>query len=395
MKIIYGFLLLLLNISLYAQEKCVTNTVSGTFVEVGAESVSEYFPLLENKRIGIFTNHTGITSQGHIVDLLYRSGFDIVAIFAPEHGFRGNFDAGEKIEDTKDNLTGIPIYSLYKSKGGKPDKQTIASIDILIIDIQDVGLRFYTYYISMYKLMESCSENNKSIIILDRPNPNGFYVDGPILDMKNRSGVGYLPVPVVHGMTLGELAQMINGEKWLPNRQVCRLQVIKCKNYTHQIKYQLPVPPSPNLPNMKSVYLYPSLCLFEGTSISLGRGTSFPFQVYGSPDMNNCSFSFIPRSIPGAKNPPCLNKKCYGKDLRNISDKVIWDNGLNLNYIIDAYNCTNQSKIFFTPFFQKLIGVDYVQKMIEEGKSADEIKATWKQDVEEFKIRRKPYLLYE
>jgi uncharacterized protein YbbC (DUF1343 family) len=247
----------------------------------------------------------------------------------------------------------------------------------------------------MYKLMDACAATNKTMIILDRPNPNGFYVDGPILDMKYKSGVGYLPVPVVHGMTLGELAQMINGEKWLPGRKVCKLKIIPCQNYTHQTRYILPVPPSPNLPNMKSVYLYPSVCLFEGTPLSVGRGTPFPFQVYGSPDMKGYSFSFTPRSIPGAKNPPYLNESCHGVDLRNIPDEEMGEKGLNLEYLIDAYHHLKIGKTFFTPFFQHLIGVDYVQEMILEGKSAEEIKAVWQADVEKFKMQRQPYLLYE
>jgi uncharacterized protein YbbC (DUF1343 family) len=362
-------------------------------VQVGAESFSEYFPLLKEKRIAIFTNHTGMAGREHIVDLLHRLKFNIVVIFAPEHGFRGDVDAGEKVIDGKDRKTGIFIYSLYKNKIGKPDSKIMSQIDIVVVDIQDVGLRFYTYYISMYKLMDACAENNRKMLILDRPNPNGFYVDGPVLDMKYKSEVGYLPVPVVYGMTLGELALMINGEKWLPEKRTCNLQVVKCKNYTHRVKYQLPVPPSPNLPNMKSVYLYPSICLFEGTTVSLGRGTTFPFQVYGSPDMKTYSFSFTPRSIRSAKNPPYLNTKCFGVDLRNIPDEEIWKAGINLNYIIDA--CNQLGKGIFTPFFQNLIGVDYVRKMILEGKSADEIKAVWQPDIERFMQQRKPYLLYE
>jgi len=358
-----------------------------------AERTAEYFPLLKGKRIGVFSNHTGMVGNEHLVDLLKREGFQVVVIFSPEHGFRGNADAGEKVNDETDTKTGIPIYSLYKTGTGKPDNQTMSKIDLLITDIQDVGLRFYTYYISMYKLMEACADNNKPMLILDRPNPNGFYVDGPILDMKHKSGVGYLPVPVVHGMTLGELAQMINGEKWLPQWKICELRVIKCENYSHDVKYSLPVPPSPNLPNMKSVYLYPSTCLFEGTKVSLGRGTAFPFQVYGNPDMTG-HFAFIPRSIPGAKNPPFLNQECYGVDLRNIPDETIWKEGLNLQYIVDAYNNLQIGENFFTPFFEKLIGVDYVRTMIMEGKTAVEIKARWQPDVENFKIQREPYLLY-
>jgi uncharacterized protein YbbC (DUF1343 family) len=367
----------------------------------GAESADEYLPLLKGKRIGVFTNQTGRVGNEHLVDWLKRKGFDkqkgfeLKVIFAPEHGFRGDADAGEHVDNGIDPKTGIPIYSLYSSKTGKPDKQIMSQIDVLVMDMQDVGLRFYTYYISMYKVMDACAENNKQMIILDRPNPNGFYVDGPILDMKYKSGVGYLPIPVVHGMTLGELAQMINGEKWLPEKRTCNLKVIKCKNYTHQTKYNLPVAPSPNLPNMKSIYLYPSTCLFEGTAVSLGRGTAFPFQVYGHPEMKGYSFSFTPRSIPGAKNPPCLDKKCQGVDLRNIPDEEIWAAGFNLEYIIDAYKNLSMGDKFFTPFFEKLVGVSYIREMILAGKTAEEIKAQWQTDVEKFKIQRKPYLLYE
>ena len=364
-------------------------------VLVGAESTSDYFPLLKDKRIGIFTNHTGRIGEQHLVDFLHESGFNIVTIFAPEHGFRGDADAGESVNDDIDAKTGIPINSLYKSRTGKPTKEAMQKLDVILVDIQDVGLRFYTYYISIYKLMDACAENNKEMILLDRPNPNGFYVDGPILDMKYKSGVGYLPIPIVYGMTLGELAQMINGEKWLPNQRTCKLRVIQCKNYTRQTKYHLPVPPSPNLPNMKSIYLYPSTCLFEGTPVSLGRGTSFPFQVYGHPNMTGYTFSFTPKSIPGAKNPPHLNKKCYGVDLRSIPDSEIWEAGINLDYIIDAYNNLNIGEKFFTSFFQLLVGVDYVKEMIMQGKSSQEIKAMWQADVEKFKIQRRPYLLYE
>jgi uncharacterized protein YbbC (DUF1343 family) len=364
-------------------------------VVAGAESTGEYFPLLKDKRIGVFSNHTGMVGDEHVIDLLQQSGFDVVVIFSPEHGFRGNADAGELVHDETDTKTGIPVYSLFKNKSGKPGKDILSNLDIVLVDIQDVGLRFYTYYISLYKIMDACAENDKQVIILDRPNPNGFYVDGPILDMKYKSGVGYLPVPVVHGMTLGELAQMINGEKWLPQGKTCPLQVIICKNYTHRTKYQLPVPPSPNLPDMKSVYLYASTCFFEGTVVSLGRGTAFPFQVYGSPDMRGYAFSFTPTSIPGAKNPPFLNRKCYGVDLRPVPDEQIWEEGINLNYIIDAYKHSKNKKRFFTPFFENLTGVDYIRKMIVEGKSGDEIKAVWRSDVEQFERQRQPYLLYE
>ena len=266
--------------------------------------------------------------------------------------------------------------------------------DVLLADIQDVGLRFYTYYITLCRLMDACAEYGKSVIVLDRPNPNGHYVDGPLLDMKYKSGVGWLPIPVVHGMTLGELARMVNGEGWLPAGRTCRLTVVPCLNYTHQTHYDLPVPPSPNLPNMKAIYLYPSLCPFEGTVVSLGRGTDKPFQIYGHPDMKGYSYSFTPRSVPGAKNPPLLGKRCHGADLSGKSDEELRREGLNLTYVIDAYRNLNIGDRFFTSFFELLMGTSYVRQMIEEGRSAEEIRARWMPDVERFKEQRRPYLLY-
>ena len=377
-----------------AQENQASRVSQVAQVVVGAECTDEYFSLLAGKRVAVMSNHTGMLGNEHLVDFLKRSGINLTLVFAPEHGFRGDADAGEKVSDAIDPKTGIPIRSLYQSKTGKPSAEDMQMFDVLLFDIQDVGLRFYTYYISMFKLMEACAEHKKPMIVLDRPNPNGHYVDGPILDMKHKSGVGYLPIPVVHGMTLGELALMINGEKWLTKQLICDLKVVKCKNYTHQTLYKLPVPPSPNLPNMKSIYLYSSICLFEGTPVSLGRGTTFPFQVYGHPLMKGYSFSFMPKSIPGAKNPPLLNKRSFGVDLRNLSDKEIFEKGLDLSYIIDAYKNLKMGNKFFTSFFEKLIGVDYVRTMIVNGKTADEIKLMWKDDVEKFKKQRKPYLLY-
>ena len=331
----------------------------------------------------------------HLVDMLIRRGHNVVGIFSPEHGFRGTADAGEHVSSSVDKKTGTPIWSLYGSGGGKPSADNMKEFDVLLFDLQDVGLRFYTYYISMMGLMDACAEHNKKMIVLDRPNPNGMYVDGPILDMKYKSGVGWLPIPVVHGMTLGELAVMINGEKWLTNDRTCDLAVVPCDNYTHQTLYELPVSPSPNLPNIHSIYLYPSTCMFEGTVMSLGRGTHFPFEVYGHPNYKNSDFTFTPRSVPGAKNPPLLNKKCYGIDLRSIPNDEIIEKGLDLSYIIDAYNNLNIGNKFFTSFFENLVGVDYIRPDIMEGKSAEEIKAKWADDVENFKIQRKPYLLYE
>lgn len=363
-------------------------------VITGDEQTSEYFPLLEGKQIAIFSNHTGMIGNKHLLDVLLENQFNVVAIFSPEHGFRGDADAGEHVSSSVDSKTGVPILSLYDGKLGKPSEASMNKFDLLIVDIQDVGLRYYTYYASMCRLMDACAEYGKKMLILDRPNPNGHYVDGPLLDMKHKSGVGWLPIPVVHGMTLGELALMVNGEHWLPESRTCDVTVIPCKNYTHQTKYRLPIPPSPNLPNMTSVYLYPSTCYFEATPVSLGRGTDKPFQVYGHPDMKGYSYSFTPRSIPGAKNPPQLNKLCHGVDLSGMSDEEIWKRGLDLSYVIDAYRNLNIGDKFFTSFFEKLIGVDYVRRMIEDGKDADEIKACWQDDVKKFKEQRKPYLLY-
>lgn len=363
-------------------------------VKVGAERTDVYFPLLTGKRVAVMTNQTGMTGDEHLVDMLVRRQFNVVGIFSPEHGFRGTADAGEHVASSIDEKTGIPIWSLYGSGSGKPSPDKMKQFDVLLFDLQDVGLRFYTYYASMARLMDACAEHKKKMIVLDRPNPNGFYVDGPILDMKHKSGVGWLPIPVVHGMTLAELALMINGEKWLPEGRMCDITVVPCENYTHQTRYELPIAPSPNLPNIHSIYLYPSTCLFEGTVMSLGRGTPFPFEVYGHPQYKGSDFSFTPRSVPGAKNPPLLNKKCYGVDLWDVPNELIRENGFDLSYVIDAYNNLNMGEKFFTSFFEKLVGVDYIRQDIIAGKPAAEIRKKWTSDVETFKQQRKPYLLY-
>ena len=360
----------------------------------GDEQTERYFPLLEGKRIAIFSNHTGMIGDKHLLDLLLENKFNVVAIFSPEHGFRGNADAGEHVSSSTDPQTGVPILSLYDGKLGKPSAASMSKFDLLIVDIQDVGLRFYTYYASMCRLMDACAEHGKQMLILDRPNPNGHYVDGPLLDMRYKSAVGWLPLPVVHGMTLGELARMVNGEGWLPEGRTCDITVIPCRNYTHQTPYRLPVPPSPNLPNMKAVYLYASLCYFEATPVSLGRGTSLPFQVYGHPEMTGYNYSFTPHSLPGAKNPPQKDKLCHGVDLSQLSEEELRHKGIDLSYLIDAYRNLNLGDRFFTSFFEKLMGVAYVRKMIEDGRSAEEIEATWADDVARFKQQRKPYLLY-
>ena len=368
---------------------------STSHVVTGAEQTHLYFPLLKGKKIVLFSNHTGMVGNQHLLDIMVNYRMKVIGVISPEHGFRGTADAGEHVTNSVDAQTGVPIYSLYNGKEGKSSLQVLKSADILVVDIQDVGLRFYTYYISMLKLMDACAEVKTPVLVLDRPNPNGFYVDGPILDMKYKSGVGALPIPIVHGMTLGELARMINGEGWLSNQRKCKLTVIPCKNYTHQTRYELPIPPSPNLPNMQAVYLYPSTCFFEGTNVSLGRGTSKPFQQYGHPDMTGYGYSFTPQSVAGAKNPPQLGKTCHGVDLSKADTALIQRRGIDLSYVINAYRNLNIGSKFFTPFFEKLAGVGYIREMIMSGCNADTIKAKWQKDVEQFKQQRRPYLLYQ
>ena len=364
-------------------------------VVVGAAQTDAYLPLIKGKRVAILSNHTGMVGDKHSLDLMLENGVNVTTIFSPEHGFRGNADAGEHVSSSIDEKTGIPIASLYDGKDRKPAKSTMNQFDVLVVDIQDVGLRFYTYYVTMINLMNACASDNKEVIILDRPNPNGMYVDGPILDMKYKSGVGGLPIPVVHGLTLGEMARMAVGEKWLESKHKLKLSVVPCKGYTHSTRYILPVAPSPNLPNMHAIYLYPSTCYFEATPVSLGRGTDKPFQIYGHPNMKGYEFSFTPRSISGAKNPPQLNRECYGVDLSNIPDEDVIAAGINLEYVIDAYRNLNLDDHFFRSFFELLIGNGKVRQMIKDGKSAQEIKATWADDVAKFKEQRKPYLLYD
>ena len=374
---------------------CISAFGAQPSVIVGAERTADYFPLLQDKRIALFSNPTGRVGNKHLLDVLVENQLNVTAIFSPEHGFRGDAGAGDRVNSSVDPKTGVPILSLYDGKTSKPGAESMQKFDILIVDIQDVGLRFYTYYISMVKLMDACAEYHKKVLILDRPNPNGHYVDGPILDMKYKSGVGWLPIPVVHGMTLGELAQMVNGEKWLPEGRTCDLTVIPCLNYTHQTMYRLPVPPSPNLPNMKAIYLYPSLCYFEATPVSVGRGTDLPFQVYGHPNMKGYSFTFTPRSMSSAIRPPLQDRLCYGVDLSTLPEEEILKKGIDLSYLMDAYKRLNTGDRFFSPFFENLMGVDYVRKMIEQGKTAEEIQAVWQDDVKKFKKQRKPYLLYD
>jgi uncharacterized protein YbbC (DUF1343 family) len=351
--------------------------------------------IISGKNIAVVANQTTMVGNRHLVDTLLSLGIKIKVIFAPEHGFRNMADAGEKIEDLKDPVTGIPVISLY-GKHFKPTADDLKNIDFVIFDIQDVGVRFYTYVSTLHYIMESCFENNVKLIILDRPDPNGFYYDGNIPDSSFRSFVCMHPVPVVHGMTIGEYARMINGEGWLKATKKCQLKVIKCKNYTHKKLYELPVKPSPNLPNQAAVYLYPSLCFFEGTLISVGRGTQYPFQVFGDPKLPDTGFSFIPESVPGAKNPPYLDVRCYGTDLRNaIKNKLVPSPAINLEWIIRTYNDYPEKDKFFTSYFDVLAGGPVIREQIKKGMSSDQIRATWKAGLEKFGKIRKKYLLYK
>ncbi len=371
-------------------------------VVLGDERFEEYLPLLQGRRVAIFSNQTGLVGgrQEHLLDALLDKGVNVSAIFSPEHGFRDLVDDGHMIADGVEPLTGVPILSLYGGAGGvHPTPESMDMFDVLVADIQDVGLRFYTYYITLCHLMDACGSAGKPIVLLDRPNPNGHYVDGPVLDMSLKSGVGHLPIPAVHGLTLGELALMAQGQHWLGAGNECSLTVIPCLNYTHHTLYELPVRPSPNLPNMQSVYLYPSLCPFEGTVISLGRGTDKPFQQYGHPSFKgHYDYSFTPQSMKGATHPPLLGQECYGVDLSGLSREDIFARGMDLSYVVDAYSILKeqgQEMGFFRRFFDLLMGQTWVREMIESGASADAIRARWQADVESFKKLRKPYLLYE
>ncbi|MFA6831175.1 MAG: DUF1343 domain-containing protein [Bacteroidaceae bacterium] len=370
------------------------NPIQKDSLVIGAAQWSKYLPLLDHKRVMLYGNHTSMVGDEHLLDLLISKGVDVTGVFGPEHGFRGHADAGEHVNNNKDVKTGVPIYSLYNGKNGKPSAEQIQAFDVLIVDIQDVGLRFYTYYISMIKLMESCADNDKQIIILDRPNPNGYRVDGPILDMKYKSGVGYLPIPIMHGMTLGELALMAQGEGWLETNNKVKLTVVPCLNYTRDQRYSLPIAPSPNLRSDLSIALYPSLCYFEATSISLGRGTMHPFECFGHPSLKTMPYQFTPMSMPGAKNPPQLGHLCFGRLLTNLPIDSIRSEGVDLSYLIEAYRAMPDKRHFFTSFFENLIGVGYVREMIINGHSAQEIKQRWAPDVEKFRKERRPYLLY-
>ena len=388
---LFLFLLLIFQLISYAQS-------SELKVETAAARTGLYVNLLKVKNIAVVANQTSVIFKEiykkkqearHLVDSLLTLGIEVKKVFAPEHGFRGKADAGEVVKDGFDTKTGLQIISLY-GKNKKPSATQLKGIDIVVFDIQDVGARFYTYISSLHYVMEACAEAGIPVIILDRPNPNSHYIDGPVLEAKHTSFVGMHTVPVVYGMTIGEYGQMINGEKWLKNGIQCDLKVIPLKNYNHQTKYSLPIKPSPNLPNDKSINLYPSLCFFEGTNVSAGRGTEIQFQVYGSPYITKSSFTFTPQANEGSKYPKYKNQRCFGEDLR-IAKNL---NKLDLSYLLKAYQ-QNTSKEFFNTFFTKLAGTEKLQEQIEQGLSEKEIRKTWVQDLISFKKIRKKYLIYK
>lgn len=358
----------------------------------GAEQMSEYLPLLQGKRVAILTNYTARVDGTTVVDTLVKRGINIVKIFSPEHGFRGDADAGATVGNQKDPVTGIPIVSLYGRKN-KPSTDDLGDVDVMVYDIQDVGVRYYTYPASLQRYMESAIENHRPLIVLDRPDPNGDYVDGPVLDTAFRSFVGMQPVPVVYGMTIGEYARMLLGEGWVHSDRGFRLTVIQCRDYTHHSKYSLPVRPSPNLHDMQSVYLYPSLCLFEGTAISLGRGTDKPFELFGAPSLPHDLFSFTPRSVPGATSPPHLNEVCYGYDLSHIDVP----HAMSVKWVLEAYRLFPDKDHFFTKngsVFDRLAGSSVLRQQIRDGLSEEAIRKSWEPGLKHFKTIRKKYLLY-
>ncbi|MGB0456668.1 MAG: exo-beta-N-acetylmuramidase NamZ family protein [Flavobacteriaceae bacterium] len=377
-----------------------TTVKNESFPIVGANQLALYLPFLDGKNIGVVANQTTVIFKNnkeltgahtHLVDSLLKLGIKIKKVFAPEHGYRGKADAGEYVKDGVDIKTGLPIVSLYGANR-KPNPEILRDLDVVIFDVQDVGARFYTFVSTLHYMMETCATLNIPILILDRPNPNGHYIDGPILDLNHKSFVGMHPVPVVHGMTIGEYAKMINGEGWLENGIQCELKIISVANYYHKKTYNLPIKPSPNLPNSKAVNLYSSLCFFEGTNVSSGRGTSTQFQVYGSPFLNSEKYNYVftPKPNLGAKNPMHNGVKCFGKDLTDTE----FLSTINLEWLIDAYNNTSNKSDFFNPFFTKLAGQTQLQQQIESGTSANDIRESWQKELEAFKKIRANYLLY-
>ena len=384
------------------QNEGVSNNIAASII-TGADQTEQYISYLQNKRVGVLANPTTIIGSRHLVDSLLARGIQIKKVFGPEHGFRGNASAGVKVSDEKDPATGVPVISLYGPKR-KPTKEDLADVDIMIFDIQDVGCRFYTYINVLGHIMEACAENNKELLILDRPNPNGYLVDGPVLDMQFKSGIGAYPIPIAHGMTIGEFAQMINGEGWLPNKLQCRLKIVKVANYNHDMPYTLPVKPSPNLNTQQSIMLYPSTCLFEGTVLNHGRGTQFPFTVMGSPLLKGkFDFSYTPVSIPGMSETPLhMNQVCYGLDLRTYDVNLLRSKKrINIDWMKELYNAFPDKERFFDRSqskeigdINKLAGVAAFKEQIMSGKTAGEIYASWEPGLSAYKEMRKKYLLY-
>lgn len=380
-----------------------TATLKESRILTGADQTEKYIPMLQGKRVAIMANPTTVIGQTHLVDSLKKRGINIVKVFGPEHGFRGNASAGVHVADETDPATGIPVISLYGAKN-KPSKQDLADVDILLYDLQDVGCRFYTNINALARLMDACYENGKEMLILDRPNPNGYFVDGPVLDMKYKSGIGMFPIPISHGLTVGEFAQMVNGEGWLTNKVKCLLTIIPVANYTHDMPYTLPVKPSPNLNTQQSILLYPSTCLFEGTYLNHGRGTYFPFTVLGSPFLKGkYDFSFTPTGIKGMSETPLfMNQVCYGLDLRSYDvEQLRKTKKINIQWLIELYNASPNKEQFFDNklskemgLIERLIGNGQFRQQIIDGKSEKEIRASWEPGLSEYKIMRKKYLLY-
>jgi hypothetical protein len=363
----------------------------------GADQTNIYFSLLKGKKVALFANPTSVIEKRHLLDTLISSGINVTIIFGPEHGFRGKADAGEHIDNDTDTKTGIPVISLYGNHK-KPTKDDLKNVEVMLFDIQDIGVRFYTFISSLQYYMEAAFENNKQLIILDRPNPNGFYVDGPVLDTAFRSFIGMQPVPIVYGMTIGEYAKMLIGEKWIKTKSSKNMIVIPCKNYTHESKYILPVNPSPNLREMQSIYLYPSICFFEGTVMSEGRGTDKPFQIFGHPSLPSNLYSFTPKPNEGAKSSKCFNEICYGWNLSGSIDNTIKlvNKKIQLKYLLEAYKLFQEKDSFFLKnnFINKLAGNDILMNQIKKGISENEIRKSWQPKLKKFKAIRKKYLLY-
>lgn len=399
-----GFFLVFLNFCCTPPQKNVsTQSANAKQLLTGADQTEKYLHLLKGKRIAILGNPTTVIGTTHLVDSLKLLGINIVKVFGPEHGFRGNASAGVKVEDEKDPATGIPIISLYGSKR-KPSKEDLSNVDLMVFDIQDVGCRFYTYINVLADIMEACAENDKEVLILDRPNPNGYFVDGPVLDMKLKSGIGKFPIPITHGMTIGEFAKMINGEGWLPRGLQCKINIIPVANYTHDTYYVLPVKPSPNLNTQQSIMLYPSTCLFEGTVLNYGRGTYYPFTIIGAPKLKGkYEFSFTPVSIKGMSETPLyMNEVCYGIDLRNYDINILLkEKKINIQWIKELYAAYPEKEKFFDYTVSKEIGnIDFrtgdskFKEQIKNGVPEEEIRKSWEPALSQYKEMRKKYLIY-